>query len=293
MKISKIQNLFLCLLAYLIALAVALLTGYWLRDWHDLLIIAGADLAATVAIFAFSLAFNNSSFYDAYWSVTPIVIALFLLLNPVADVNLVRQGIVFLLVFLWGIRLTYNWARGWDGLHHEDWRYVQFREQYSRSYLLINFFGIHLVPTILVFLGCLSLYPALSSGTKSLSLLDGLAFIVTLTAIVIEATADEQLRAFKGSQKEAGAILATGLWAYSRHPNYFGELLFWWGLFLFALAAATFSQIWWALLGPLAMIWLFFFISIPMLDKRMLKKRPAYAEHMQKVSGLVPWFRVD
>ncbi len=106
MKISKIQNLFLCLLAYLVALAVALLTGYLLRDWHDLLIIGGADLAATGTIFAFSLAFNNSSFYDAYWSVAPIVIALFLLLNPTGNVNLTRQGMVLLLVFLWGIRLT-------------------------------------------------------------------------------------------------------------------------------------------------------------------------------------------
>ena len=82
--------------------------------------------------------------------------------------------------------------------------------------------------------------------------------------------------------------MTTGLWAYSRHPNYFGEIMFWWGLFIFALAAD--SCYWWTIAGPLVITILFLFISIPMMDKRSLGRRPGYEEHMERVSALIPWF---
>ena len=189
------------------------------------------------------------------------------------------------LVWLWGLRLTGNWVRSWPGMHHEDWRYVRQRELTGRAYWLVSFLGLHFFPTALVFAGSVSIWIACTSATP-FGILDVVAIVVTAGAIVIETLADEQLVAFRRSQPPAGAIINNGLWRYSRHPNYFGELSFWWGLWLFSLAAHP--HVGWSIAGPIGMTLLFVFISVPMLDRRSVARRPAYAEHMKRVSGLVP-----
>ncbi|MCA9773465.1 MAG: DUF1295 domain-containing protein [Myxococcales bacterium] len=275
--------------AYAIALVVALIVGGALGDVHPLWRVAGADVAATLVIWVFSAVHRNSSFYDAYWSVAPVPIAFFLMAGPAPpDASVTRQNVVFALVGIWAARLTYNWYRQWTGLGHEDWRYVELRREHGRLFPLVDFFGIHFFPTVLVFLGCLSLWPALAVGTRAFGWLDVAAGIVTAGAIAIEAAADQQLRRFVMGPRKPDAILATGLWAYSRHPNYFGETSFWWGLWLFGLAAAP--EYWWTIVGPLAMTGLFLFVSIPMMDERMAARRPGYAAHRKRVSGFVPWF---
>jgi steroid 5-alpha reductase family enzyme len=276
--------------AYLVTLLVALAAGWaatavW-HDPHPLAVVAVADLVGTAVIFAFSVAMRNSSMYDPYWSVVPPVIALYLLdggLGPAA-----RDWLVFALVAAWGLRLTYNWARGWPGMHHEDWRYVTIRRNTGSAYWPASFAGIHLFPTVQVFLGCLALYPAMR-GERDLGWLDAVALVVTASAIAIEALADEQLRAFVRTSKP-GDMMERGLWRFSRHPNYFGEVSFWWGLWLFGVAARP-GDWWWTLAGPLAITGMFLFASIPMLDRRNLERRSAYAERMQRVSALVPWPR--
>ncbi|MEO5730333.1 MAG: DUF1295 domain-containing protein [Byssovorax sp.] len=273
---------------YVVALVVAALVVRWAGpDAHPLRAVAFADLAATLAVFAVSVLVDNSSVYDPYWSVAPVAIAPWLAAHPVATgAPLARQALVITLVTLWGLRLTYNWARGFENLAHEDWRYVAIRRKTGRAYWLVSLFGIHTMPTVMVYLGCVALYPALTSP-RPLGPLDALAAAVTLGAVAVELLADEQLRAFRKERRE-GEILARGLWAFSRHPNYFGEVSFWWGLFLFALAADPGA--WWAGIGALAINLLFVFASIPMLDRRSAARRPAYAAHMLRVSALVPWF---
>lgn len=89
-------------------------------------------------------------------------------------------------------------------------------------------------------------------------------------------------------RKQPGQIMAVGLWRFSRHPNYLGEITFWWGLFIFGLAAD--SGYWWTVSGPLVITALFLFVSIPIMEKRHLERRPGYEEHKKKVSVLIPWF---
>lgn len=277
--------------AYVAALGAAFLSGYFCRQagWEVLSSIALADLVGTLVIFGFSYFFNNSSFYDPYWSVIPIAIAAYLAVLGWDSGQPIRIVLVLALVTFWGLRLTYNWARGWPGLHHQDWRYDDLQEQTGTWYWLVSLLGIHLFPTLLVFLGCLSLYPAMVMAEgQALNALDAFAFFVTLGAILIELVADEQLRAFVKSRRERGTTLTSGLWRYSRHPNYFGETAFWWGLFLFAMAAQPGE--WWVITGPVSMTLLFHFISIPMIEKRMKKRKADYEVVRRAVPRWVPWF---
>lgn len=273
-----------CALAYLAALAAATLAIVWLPIaspwWRGVL----ADVIATFVVFAFSRAFDNASFYDPYWSVAPIALGIYW---ASFDGNPVRHACVLALVMAWGVRLTYNWLRHWRGLDHEDWRYVDLREKTGRAYWLVALVGLHLFPTVQVLLGCMALYIALVRPAP-LSWLDALAALITASAILIEATADKQLHRFTQENRDPQRILDTGLWAWSRHPNYLGEVLFWWGLFLFALA--TDRSAWWTIAGPLAITGMFVFVSIPLIEKRMLQKRPHYAEHQARVPSLLPWF---
>lgn len=277
-------------LAYLVALAAAV--GVVVAIGGDpLWTTFYADVAGTVVVFAFSLALNNSSVYDPYWSVAPIVIAAYwaFLGFDSGTLDPVRGVLVVSLVSAWGVRLTYNWGRGWPGLHHEDWRYDDFRKKTGPWYWLVSFSGIHLFPTVQVYLGCLALWPALVSGTQPFGVLDVVAALVTLAAVLIETVADRQLRDFvTRPDKAPGQILDTGLWSWSRHPNYFGEMLFWWGLFLFALAAGG-TAAWWSGAGAVAITLMFFTVSIPMMEKRQRAKRPHFDAYAKRVSMLIPW----
>lgn len=274
-------------LAYILAALAAAATAYFFWDQEQWLVVFSADLTATLVVFSFSLIFKNASFYDPYWSVIPIWIVIFLFLFPNTEVESIRAVTTGTLVILWGARLTWNWWRGWTGLDHEDWRYVNLRKKTGKFFPLVNLSGIQLFPTVLVFLGCLPLFPILSDANRPLNWLDFFGFAVTLGAILIEAIADQQLRRFRLSNTDPKKILDSGLWKYSRHPNYFGELAFWYGLFLIGLGAAPGE--WWRGVGALAMTILFVFISIPMIDKRMQAKRPQYAERKKHVSALIPW----
>lgn len=275
--------------AYAVSVTGAIAATWWIangQDWSALTNGLIADLIATALIFGFSLRHDNSSVYDAYWSVIPPLLGGYWLLTmDSAEVAIARPVLMVALTAVWGARLTYNWAVGWPGMHHEDWRYVRQRELTGRGYWLVSAAGLHLFPTLLVFLGCVPIWVATDRGGP-LGALDVLALIVTASAISIETVADAQLRAFRRSNPPAGTIMRNGLWAWSRHPNYFGELLFWCGLGLFGLAAAPGEY--WSIAGGLAMAALFLFISIPMIDKRHLERRPEYADHRRRVSRLVP-----
>lgn len=286
-RLSRPQSFLAVIAFYFLALLIAATIIEFSSGSHLYLRILYADIAATLIIFAGSVLYKNASVYDPYWSVAPIIIAIYLMLFvALPETNSLRQFLVSFCILFWGFRLTYNWASQWRGMQHEDWRYRDLREKTGKSYWLVNLFGIHLFPTILVYLGCLSLVPALAVSSTEGNWLDVVAFVVAVSAVIIEATSDLQLRNFQSQNNEPEAIMRSGLWKHIRHPNYTGEMLFWWGIYLFALAANP--DYWWMIIGPLAITALFFFISVPMMDKRMVNRRPAYRDHIKKTAGLIP-----
>lgn len=275
--------------AYVLAGLAAVGMGIWQSTAPPLVVVGLADLAATIVIFIFSVITRNSSMYDPYWSVAPVPIALYWLTRPASDgfAN-PRHVLIFVLLCLWAVRLTGNWAWQWRGLAHEDWRYRDIQRQTGIWYWPVSFLGIHLMPTVLVFLGSLALWPVLSDRGSSLNWLDLLAVLVTLGAILIEGTADLQMRRFRRTSHAAAQIVPPGLWSVSRHPNYFGEVLFWWGLYLFVPLA--FPAFWWVIVGPVAMLLLFLGVSVPMMERHLRAGHPTYEAYQRRVSAFFPWF---
>lgn len=273
--------------AYLVAGLVAWAVAVRMPTGHPIRAALAADVAATLVIFALSVVLANASLYDPYWSVAPPVIALAWALWSGGHGVGLRQAVVLLLVTAWAVRLTGNWAVGWHGLGQEDWRYVQLRETRGRvPWWVVNLGGIQLMPTLVVFAGMVSVWPAVTASGRGFGLLDVLATVVTAGAVTLEATADLQMRRFSADPANSGQVCEDGLWRVVRHPNYLGEIGFWWGLWLFALAAAP---RWWpALGGPLVMVVLFVAASVPLMDKRSLSRRPGYAEYMGRVPALLP-----
>ena len=287
-KYNRTESFLFVIVAYALALAIPWTMLPYLSQFHHLIKIGILDIFATIIIFIFSYRLKNSSMYDPFWSVIPIPIVIyFMTLFP--DGNFFRQIVIVILVLFWGIRLTFNWVRSWQGLHHEDWRYVDLQRQNGKAYWFVSLTGIHLLPTMLVFLGLIPAYFAMSSPAP-FNYIDTFATLVIFFAIVIELVADEQLRNFrKRPEFKPGSIIEKGLWKYSRHPNYFGEISFWIGLSLFGLNF-NLNEFWWTFAGALSMILLFTFVSIPMMEKRSLERRSGYKEYSQRVSVLIPWF---
>ena len=274
---------------YLFALLVIYFLFPLFNSSQTIINVLVADVIATVIIFIFSVIFKNSSVYDPYWSVVPPIIVIYLM-SLFPEGNFLRQMVILALVSFWSIRLTLNWLRGWTGFQHQDWRYTYISEKTGKLYWPVSFLGIHFVPTLFVFLGCLPLWFALSS-TESFAIYDIVAAIFTFLAIMIEWIADEQLLRFKKSGSK-NSFMNSGLWSFSRHPNYLGEISFWLGLFLFVISANKLNSTtgYWTVVGFVFMVILFKFISIPMMEKRNIERKEGYREYVKEVPALFPRF---
>jgi steroid 5-alpha reductase family enzyme len=285
---DKAASLVRVALIYVVALVVATLWLAWGPDtqwlWLDGLI---ADLLATVVVFIASRLHHNSSCYDPYWSVLPpyLVVAWWISADG-SGVDRTRAVLLTLVVFVWAIRLTANWVQDWPGMHHEDWRYPMLRDGAGRLEAPVDFLGIHLFPTLIVFLGCLPAYAVVARPGRGVNWLDWVALVIGLAAPVVQFVADAQMRAFIRT-RQPGQAMDQGLWAWSRHPNYFGEVSFWVALALFGVAGAPHDW-WWLVSGAVAMIAMFEGASIPMMEKRSLQRRPSYQEVIDRVPRLVP-----
>ncbi|MEM7036951.1 MAG: DUF1295 domain-containing protein [Bacteroidota bacterium] len=288
MNQAKKKGLLVFSLAYAVTIAAAVVVGMLFADWHPLWMVAFADLAGTVTIFAFSVAFNNSSFYDPYWSVKPMVIAVFYFMTLPGAFE-IRGLLAGGLMLLYGVRLTTNFARDWPGLQHEDWRYRNFRSDFPKLYWVISFLGFHLFTTILVYLTCIPALYAMGVPGIPIGPLEIVGAVIFLFSIYLSFVADEQMRNFRKDPANKGKIMDLGWWKISRHPNYLGEVLGWWGLFFIALGLST--ELWWTGAGALAVTLLFVFISIPLMDKRSLERRTGFAEYMRKTPALFPFPR--
>lgn len=251
--------------------------------WLDGLI---ADLIATAVVFAASRLHRNSSFYDAYWSVLPPLLMLAWWIESDVPADDPRAWLVMVVVLAWAIRLTGNWMYAFPGLHHEDWRYPLLRNKAGKAEAVVDLMGIHVFPTLQVFAGMLPVYVVLTRAEREIGWLDYVALVVGLGAVLLEFWADLQMYRFADT-KQPGQVMDQGLWAWSRHPNYFGEFSFWLSLGLFGLAASP-GDWWWVFVGALGMYAMFEGASIPMMEERSLERRPSYQAVIDRVPRFFP-----
>lgn len=291
MKKNKAVGIILITLIYLFTIGVGIGLYYLFPEelkTQELLVLLILDIICTVIIFIFSCIFKNSSVYDPYWSVAPLVLVI--AYCCFTGYNNILSIIFVCLIGLWSVRLTFNWALNFKNLSVQDWRYQNFKDKHPKTYFLINLFGIHLFPTMIVFIGLLpGLY--FIELTMQISILNGrtiLSFVLMLAATIIELIADTQMYLFRKNNNVPGAVMDKGLWKRSRHPNYFGEILFWVSIWLCLLSVHNDFLIAMLMAAcPIAIFVMFHFVSIPMLEKRQLKNKPGYREYMENTNGLI------
>lgn len=277
-KESRAISFIIVAVVYVLASIAGIITygALNLSLWLKILI---ADTVATVVVFVFSLIFRNASVYDPYWSVQPIVILVALAFSYKIGL---MQVLFISVISLWGIRLTANWAYTFKGLTHQDWRHTNIQHATGKLYPIVNFLGIHYVPTLIVYACTMpAVYVIVNKVAFNAIALVGLA--LSLTAIILQCVADIQMHSFR--KANAGGFIRTGVWKYSRHPNYLAEILMWWGIGISAVCLIP--NFLWMLTGCVLNTMLFLFISIPLADNHQSRKT-GFADYKAQTNSLIP-----
>lgn len=290
LKSSRRASFVVITLIYIVAAVLGIWAFAALKDIHFLLRLFAADFAATVFVWLWGVIFSNSSVYDPYWSVAPpLMLSGYAIYCGASSLPVV---LMLIAVWYWAIRLTGNWAYTFPDLNKQDWRYDMYKEKFPRLWHVVNFTGINLMPTIVVFLAMVPGF-LLVEQTASSSVLSNswtwLGFILCIGAATLQLVSDTQAHRFRKAHR--GEVCTVGLWSLSRHPNYLGEILMWWGVYMMYLTVGVRCQSWSEILipaiGALANTCLFVFISIPMMEKRQIANKPGYAAYRKNVRMLI------
>jgi steroid 5-alpha reductase family enzyme len=247
-----------------------------------------AALLAIVLLFSLlwvaSLWLANSSIVDMWWG-PGFVLALgvYLEFQPPAHP---RAWAVVLATTVWALRLAWHIGRRNIG-HGEDPRYGAWREQHGRQWWWRSYFKVFLLQAAVLWVASWPLYFAVHEDARFPAPLDVLGLLLFVTGWLFETVGDAQLAAFKRAPANRGRVMDQGLWRYTRHPNYFGEALLWWGLGLVGMAAPSG---WIGLIGPALMTFLLLRVSgVTMLERNLVNSKPGYADYIARTSSFVPW----
>lgn len=294
---SRKSSFFILAAVYFSAAVLGFLTYRFVsfENINSFLALFIADAVATIWVWMYGMFYKNVSVYDPYWSVLPPVM---LTAWAVHCTPIGLPGILLLIaVWYWGIRLTGNWAYTFRNLDTEDWRYTKYRTgQKPFIFQIINFFGLNMMPTIVVFAAMLpglemmcGHYMTTGNSVEKVpyacNWLTWIGFAVCIAAATIQLIADTQRHRFAKGHK--GEVCKVGLWKHGRHPNYFGEISMWWGVWIMFVSVNGLSNHLWYLAGPVAMTCLFLFISIPLMEKRQLQNKPGYAQYKKETRILI------
>ena len=233
-----------------------------------------------------SVIIKNVSIVDLFWGFGFVLTNVFYFIST--DGLGLRKVILLILVSIWGFRLTgyLSWRNIGKG---EDYRYKQFRRKYGENrYWWISFFQTFLLQGILMWLISAPLLGAQYHGQeKNPGILDYAGIAFWITGFIFETIGDYQLARFKADPSNKGKVLSSGLWRYTRHPNYFGDSAVWWGYGFLCLGAGSI----WPVLGSILMTALIIKVSgVALLEKNLVDKKPEYKEYIEKTSAFIPWF---
>ncbi len=235
-------------------------------------------------LFLLALKLRDNSIADVAWGPGFILVALSTLVLE-GSFSL-RQIIVCLLVSIWGLRLSiriYLRNRG----KGEDIRYRKWREEWGKSFVIRSYLQVFLLQGGILLLNISPVLFINTYGAGDLGFLDLLGLLIWVMGFVFESVSDWQLDRFIEDRGNRGKIMDKGLWHYSRHPNYFGEVSMWWGIYILALSV---PWGWASIIGPLTISSMILFVSgIPMTEK-LMEDNPAFAGYKKRTSIFIPWF---
>jgi len=243
-----------------------------------------AVLGCMTGLWIISLIIKDSSIVDIFWGLGFIVITglTFALGGGFAS----RKLLVLILVVIWGLRLAIHIGRRNIG-KGEDKRYQAFRRSGGANYWWISFLQVFALQGALMLLIAVPLIAAqVSPEAAQITTLDVLGASLWLVGFSFEAIGDWQLVRFKADPANKGKVMNTGLWRYTRHPNYFGEAVLWWGYFMIALTTPIGI---WTVISPLVMTFLLVRVSgVALLEKSMANRGPEYQAYLKTTSAFIP-----
>jgi len=243
-------------------------------------------LILVTLLWIWSIFIKNVSIVDIFWGVGFVVVNTFYVFMS-GELN-ARKIVILTLVCIWGFRLAIYLAIRNIG-KGEDFRYQEFRQNYGpKRYWWFSYFQTFLLQGVLIMIISLPLLGInYNNSNGNLQILDYLGIIIWIIGFTFETVGDFQLSNFKRDSKNKGKILHTGLWKYTRHPNYFGDSAVWWAYGIFSIAAGSY----WQAIGAVIMTLLILKISgVSLLEKTLKETKPQYKEYIQKTSSFIPWF---
>jgi steroid 5-alpha reductase family enzyme len=239
-----------------------------------------AIIAFMLIIWLVSVRLTDASIVDIFWGAGFVYLAVIYFFFT--DGLIERKLLLVVLVGIWGLRLSIHIFRRNRG-KGEDPRYQAWRKQYGEKYWWFSFFQVYLLQGTLLWIISLPILAAMN-GTAPLNIWDGLGVLLWGIGFFFEAVGDRQLAEFKANPANKGKVMNKGLWAYTRHPNYFGDSTIWWGHYLIALAPGG----WWTIFSPIIMTTLLMRVSGVALLEKSMEKRPGYKEYIESTSAFFP-----
>ena len=253
--------------------------------FQHLFLITGAVIFGSMTLlWLLSLTLKNASIVDIFWGVGFIIVTwLAFALTPQG--YLPRKLLIGSLVTIWGLRLAIHIGIRNAG-KPEDFRYAKWRTEQGERWWWFSFVQVFLLQGLLMWIISAPIVAAMTSGFPAiLTPLDWLGTWIWVLGFLFESIGDAQLMLFKANPTNRGRLFTKGLWKYTRHPNYFGEAVLWWGFFMIAMAAGK----WWTIFSPVIMTYLLTNVSGVAMLERTMKEKPGYEEYMRKTSAFLPW----
>lgn len=236
-------------------------------------------------IFIVAQLLKNNSIVDSFWGPGFLIVGLFTFMKS-ENIG-ARSILVTSLVTIWGLRLFMHiFTRNWN--KPEDYRYVNMRKRWGTRFPFIKaYLNVFLLQGILLFIVALPIINANTSKLQDIGVVGYLGLVLWLIGFFFEVVGDKQLKDFKKDSFNKGKLMTTGLWSYTRHPNYFGEATLWWGIFLISIN--NIKELW-IVTGPVAITFLLLFVSgVPLLERKY-KDRKDFIEYSKKTNMFIPWF---
>jgi steroid 5-alpha reductase family enzyme len=264
-----------------------------MTDLGQLLAVNYAILFVTILLlWAYSTRIRDVSFIDAFWGFGMVILAWTSWLQ--IDGQGRRADVLLALTSLWGVRLAWHLLIRWRA-HGEDPRYKKIiggvMEQKGWSWNKTALIYVFLMQSVLLFITCLPAQLGIWASEGGRTVMGPIAWVGALLAMIgiaFETIGDAQLKAFRSNPANKGKVLDTGLWRYTRHPNYFGDACTWWGIWL--VAAETGPAGWASIIGPIFLTFtLTKWSGKPLLERGLKQSRPDYAAYVERTSGFLPW----